>query len=78
MIFKTTLWSATISKMFFKDSGLKVSLSGNDLLNQNVGFNRSANGGMITQTSYNNIKRYVMLSVSWDFNKMGGGVPAKN
>jgi hypothetical protein len=70
--FKRLLWNARISKKFLKSEGLKFSLSVNDLLNQNVGFNRSAYGSMITQNSYTTIKRYFMASIVWDFNKMGG------
>ncbi|HKG06385.1 MAG TPA: outer membrane beta-barrel family protein [Pedobacter sp.] len=66
------IWNAAISKKFFKEENLRLSLSGRDLLNQNVGFSRYANANMVTQDSYTTIKRYFMLSLSWDFNKMGG------
>jgi hypothetical protein len=69
--------NASISKSFFKKDDLKFTLSGNDLLNQNRGFRRFANSNMITQTNYNNISRYFMFGIVWDFNKMGGGVPQK-
>jgi len=69
---KRTIWNATLSKVFLKGNNLKLSLSGNDLLNQNQGFDRYAYGGTITQSSYTTIKRYFMLSITWDFNKMGG------
>ncbi|QNK63347.1 TonB-dependent receptor [Pedobacter sp. PAMC26386] len=75
--FNLVLLNARISKKFLKSEGLKFSLSANDLLNQNVGFNRNANGNMITQTSYTTIKRYFMASITWDFNKMGGGSAKK-
>lgn len=73
--FERFIWNARISKKFLKSESLKCSVYGNDLLNQNVGFNRSAYNNMITQTNYVTIKRYFMFSVSWDFNKMGGGAP---
>ncbi|PYF68873.1 TonB-dependent receptor [Pedobacter nutrimenti] len=71
--FKRTIWNASLSKKFFKSEELKLSLSGRDLLNQNTGFNRSAYGNMLTQTNFTTIKRYFMCSLTWDFNKMGGG-----
>lgn len=71
------IWNAAISKKFFKQENLKISLSGNDLLNQNVGFSRYANGNMVTQNSYTTIQRYFMCTLSWDFNKMGGSTPKK-
>lgn len=69
--------NASVTKSFFKKEDLKFTIRGNDLLNQNRGFDRSANSNMITQTSYNNISRYFMFSLVWDFNKMGGGAPQK-
>jgi hypothetical protein len=75
--FRQFIWNATISKAFFKAEDLKVSLSGNDLLNQNSGFSRTANGENISQSRYTTIKRYFLLSVTWDFNKVGGGSPSK-
>ncbi len=64
--------NASLTKAFFKQESLKVMLSANDILNQNVGFRRYASLNSITQTSYNNISRYFMFSLIWDFNKMGG------
>lgn len=67
--------NATITKSFFKQESLKFSLSANDILDQNKGFNRYASGSSIIQTTYNNIGQYFMFSLIWDFNKMGGGAP---
>ena len=75
--FDRTIWNSSVSKKFFKAENVKLSLSGNDLLNQNVGFDRSVNNNLITQNSYTTIKRYYMLSLAWDFNKMGGAVKPK-
>jgi len=74
--FSKLIINTAISKKFFKNEGLKILLSANDLLNQNVGFNRTATGSMMTQNSYTTIKRYFMASISWDFSQMGGA-PAK-
>jgi hypothetical protein len=70
--FQRFVWNARLSKTFFKGDNLKFSIAGNDLLNQNRGFSRDATGNMLTQTTYTNIKRYFMASVSWDFNHMSG------
>ena len=75
--FSKLILNTTLAKTFFKDESLKFAISGNDLLNQNVGFSRYANGNTITQSSYTSIKRYFMFSISWDFNHMGGGVTKK-
>ena len=69
--FEQTILNASIVKTFLKGDNLKFTISGNDILNQNRGFSRYAGGNTITQTTFNNIRRYFMFSVSWDFNKMG-------
>ncbi|WP_199562658.1 outer membrane beta-barrel family protein [Pedobacter chinensis] len=72
--FERLIWNASLSKKFFKSENLRLSMSVNDILNQNVGFSRTAYNGNITQSSYTTIMRYFMFSVIWDFNKMGGGI----
>ena len=63
--------NASLNKLFLKEETLKLSLSGNDLLNQNTGFNRNVSANLITQSNYETIKRYFMISLSYDFNKVG-------
>jgi len=72
--FSRFLWNASITKKFFKSENLKLMMTVNDILNQNVGFDRTAYNGNITQSSYTTIRRYFLFSVIWDFNKMGGGI----
>jgi len=72
--FERFIWNATLSKKFFKSDNLRFSLTVNDILNQNVGFDRSATNTTISETRNTTIQRYFMFSVSWDFSKMGGGV----
>ncbi|WP_134090684.1 outer membrane beta-barrel family protein [Olivibacter sp. XZL3] len=69
--FERFILNAYVTKKFFKEENLRFTLSGNDLLNQNVGFRRSAFNNTISQNSYTTIRRYFMLSVIWEFNKMG-------
>jgi len=66
-----TLLNADVSKALLKDSSLKLSLSVNDLLNQNRMFDRSMSAGTIRQSTFSGIKRYFMFSISWDFTKFG-------
>ena len=72
--FERLIWNASVSKKFMKQDNLILTFSGNDLLNQNNGFSRRLNDNIITQRSYVTIKRYFLLSLVWEFNKMGGGV----
>lgn len=73
-----TIWNGSLSKTFLKDDHLKVSLAANNLLNQNPNAFRNVNPYAITQTTYNSIQRYFMLSVSWDFTQFGTVAAAKN
>jgi outer membrane receptor protein involved in Fe transport len=68
---RVTLLNAALSKAFLKGNNLKVSVAGNDLLNQNVNINRAVSGNTITQSGISAIRRYIMLSISWDFTKFG-------
>lgn len=70
--FERMIWNGGLRKKFMKTDELILTFKVNDILNQNVGFNRNATNNMNTQTSYTTIKRYFMFSVTWDFNKMGG------
>ncbi len=75
--FNRTLVNASLNKTFFKEDNLKLSLSVNDLLNQNKGFDRNVQGNFINQTTYTTIKRYFMFTVTWDFSSMGGAAVKK-
>ncbi len=66
-----TKLNSYIFKTFLKDDKLKISLSANDLLNQNLNFTRGISGNTTTQTNTTGIRRFFMLSVTWDFTKFG-------
>lgn len=69
--FEQLIVNASVSKSFFKKEDLKLQFKVSDLFNQNRGFDRFASANTITQSSYNTIRRYFMLSAIWDFSKMG-------
>jgi len=72
-------WNAHISKRFLKKKELMVKLSVFDILNQNLGYTRSASGNVVTQNSYNTIKRYGLLTIVWNFTHSPmGGAPTDN
>jgi hypothetical protein len=75
--FSKTIINASIVKTFLKNDNLKFTIWGNDLLNQNVGFSRTASSNMIVQNSYTTIKRYVMFTIDYEFTKMAGGAAKK-
>ena len=72
------LLNAWIGRKFLKNDALLLKASGNDLLNQNTGFNRTVNSNFISQNTYTTIKRYFMLSVVWNFTKAGTAMPGRN
>ncbi len=69
------LLNGWIGKKFLKNDALLIKAAVNDILNQNVGFNRSVNSNFITQNTYSTIKRFGMLSVVWNFSKAGTPAP---
>lgn len=70
------MWSATLSKTFFKADNLKVSIVGNNLLNQNQNYRGISSYGF-TQSTSNSIQRYFMLNITWDFSKFGTSTSSK-
>lgn len=62
------VWNAEISKNLLKTQNLRVSLIGNDLLNQNINALREINGNIITDNRTQIISRYFLLKVTLRFN----------
>ncbi len=62
-------WNAWIGKKLLAGDALVIKLSGNDILNQNIGFTRSVNTNYITENTYSTIQRYFMISAVWSFAK---------
>ena len=46
-------WNASVGKKFLKDESLLTQFSVNDILNQNIGFNRNASSNNITERTCN-------------------------
>lgn len=65
-------WNAYISRPFLKDRSLVARLYANDILDQNVGYSRYNSADYVSESSYNTIRRYFMLSLTWNFTKTGG------
>ena len=66
-------WNAYVAKKFLKKSELELRLSVFDILNQNIGFSRDAQANIITQSSYNTIRRYGMINLIWNFTHTPSG-----
>lgn len=72
------LWNAYIGKRFFKNDKGLISFRGNDLLNKNKGVVRYINSNVITESSFNMIKRYFQLNFTWNFSKTSGSASKIN
>ncbi|HEY9258187.1 outer membrane beta-barrel protein, partial [Chitinophaga sp.] len=67
--------NAFLAKKFGKKDLVQLNFSMNDILNQNIGFDRSVSTNRITQSTYSTIGRYGLLSFIWNFNKLGAAAP---
>ncbi len=65
----TVIVSAFISKKFLKSDQLLARIGVEDLLNQNIGFRRNASSNYINENTYIVLRRYLMVSLSYNFTK---------
>lgn len=65
------LWNSWLDRKFTKNNNLKLRLYAYDILDQNIGFQRTINSNYINERTYNTFNRYLMLSVIWNFAKNG-------
>lgn len=64
----TVIWNANISYKMLKSKKLIASVNAYDILNQNLGFYRTANSNFVTQNVYSTLKRYVLFSLTYQIN----------
>lgn len=65
-----TMWNASLSRFLFKEV-LEATVSVNDILNENRGYDRTFNDYRFTETYYNTLKRFWMVTLTWNFSKNG-------
>ncbi len=70
---RTWMWNASVSYQFLRDKAATVTVRAYDLLGQKSNIRRSVTANDITDTRYNSLTRYVMVSVSYKFNTFGKG-----
>jgi len=70
---KVPIWNASISKQFMKYSRGEIKLSAYDLLDQNIGINRTSNQNYIEDSRVNTLRRFFMLSFTYSLTKSGLG-----
>ncbi|HEX6427814.1 MAG TPA: outer membrane beta-barrel protein, partial [Niastella sp.] len=64
-------WNARLDRKLFKNDVARLRFSANDMLDQNIGFNRNINSNFISERTYNTIRRNFLLSFIWNFSKNG-------
>ncbi len=62
-------WNASLQKKFLKSDQAVVKLTVNDILNSNNGYSRRVNGINVYESNRFVIKRYWLLSFTWNFTK---------
>lgn len=65
--FNRTLWNASIRHRFLKQNNLEAFMSVNDILNNNVNYNRSTYANVINETRNNTIRRFFLVGAVWNF-----------
>jgi len=65
-----TTWNASLKRNIFKEV-LELGVSVNDILSENRGYERNFNDYRYTETYYNTLKRYWLLTLTWNFSKNG-------
>lgn len=67
-------WNAWVIKRLWKNE-FEMKFGVYDILNQNRGYDRNFNSYSFTETYYNTLKRFWLLTLTWNFSK--NGQPAK-
>ncbi|MGF7229772.1 outer membrane beta-barrel protein [Arachidicoccus sp.] len=65
------LWNASVTKQIFKNKAGEISLSLHDILNDNKGVDFQRNGNYSSQTTTNILKRYVLLTFTYNLKQFG-------
>jgi hypothetical protein len=67
------LWNASIAMQIFKNKRGEVRLSINDILNQNINVSRSASNNFIEDVQTLTLKRFGLLTFTYNLFRMEGG-----
>ncbi|HEX7902599.1 MAG TPA: outer membrane beta-barrel protein [Chitinophagaceae bacterium] len=65
----TIRWNASLQRKFLKGDKGAIKLSMNDILNNNTGYSRNVSGNNINEWNRSVIKRYWLLTLTWNFSK---------
>jgi Outer membrane protein beta-barrel family len=68
---KVPLWNASISKQILRFNRGEIKFAVKDILDQNIGINRSTNQNYIEDTRVNSLRRFFVLSFTLSLSKIG-------
>jgi len=63
------IWNAGIEKKLLKKQDMRLGFRINDILNQNIGFQRNISSNYISERTYDVIRQYWLVTFQWNFNK---------
>ena len=63
--------NSSVKRTFTKTDAFEVKLSVNDIFNQNQGIERNISSNFISENTFQNIRRYALLTLTWNFTKNG-------
>jgi len=69
------VFNTYLERRFLKGNMATLRFAVQDVFNQNTGFTSSQNGTLISQTNYNRLGRYYLLTFTYRFQKMSGKAP---
>jgi hypothetical protein len=69
-------WNAYLAKKMLKNNQLELRAYVNDILDQNINYSRYGSGNVVTTQSYNTIRRYGLLQLTWNFTKAAATTPS--
>ncbi len=68
--------NTSVKRTFTKTDAFEIKLSVNDIFNQNQGIERNISSNFISENTFQNIRRYALLTLTWNFTK--NGKPSNN